>query len=138
MAPRTITSRGRAERERGSAALQLAILAPGLLLMLAVVLQAGWWYMAGQTAHAAAAEGARASRAHGALAGAGPAAALQFADSVGRGQLLHPAVSTSGSDTATVSITVSGSAPSFLPFFNPHVSQTVRAPRELFVPASGS
>lgn len=118
--------------DRGSAALELAILTPGLLMLFALLLQAGWWYMARSTAHAAAAEGARAARVRHAPTDAGTAAALRFAAEAGGGELHEVTASTAGSDAGTVSVTVRGRAPSFVPFWDPQVSQTVRAPRERF------
>jgi Flp pilus assembly protein TadG len=129
-----VTARTPRRRDQGSASLELVILAPGLLLLLAVLLQGAWWYMARAAAHAAAAEGARAARAYQAEPEAGPDAALRFAREVADGQLLNPAADGSGSDATNVVITVEGTAPSFLPGFSPRVSQTVRAPRERFVP----
>jgi hypothetical protein len=118
--------------------LELVILAPGIVLLLAVLLQAAWWYMARSAAHAAAAEGVRAGRVLNAPAGAGPAAARRFAAEVAAGQLLGVSTDTTGSDAGTVAVTVRGKAPTFLPGFDLGVSQTVRAPRERFtVPEEG-
>ncbi|TDC79748.1 TadE/TadG family type IV pilus assembly protein [Actinomadura sp. 7K507] len=128
----TARTRRTGPRERGSAALETAILAPGLLVLLALLLQAGWWYMARSTAHAAAAEGARAGRVRDAPPGAATTAARQFAAEVGSGALHQVSVDTDGSDAGTVAVTVRGRAPSFVPFFEPTVSQTVRAPHERF------
>jgi Flp pilus assembly protein TadG len=128
----------RRDHERGSATLELVILAPGIVLLLAVLLQAAWWYMARSAAHAAAAEGVRAARVLDAPPGAGTAAARQFAAEVAVGQLLQVSADTTGSDTSTVAVTVRGKAPTFLPGFDLGVSQTVRAPRErVTVPGEG-
>ncbi|MFF5265198.1 TadE/TadG family type IV pilus assembly protein [Actinomadura viridis] len=118
--------------------LEVVTLAPGILLLIAVLLQAAWWYMARSSAHAAAAEGVRAARASNAAPDAGPAAARRFAGEVAAGQLLQVTADSAGSDSRTVAITVRGRAPSFLPGFDLSVSQTVRAPRERFtVPSLG-
>ncbi|MFY9890462.1 MAG: hypothetical protein WAK71_19250, partial [Streptosporangiaceae bacterium] len=63
---------------------------------------------------------------------AGPAAALAFARQAGQGYLESPAASGSGSTGATVSITVSGHVPSFVPGLVVRVSETVQAPVEKF------
>ena len=118
--------------EAGSASLELVIVAPGLLLILAMLLQAGWWYMARSTAHAAAAEGVRAARTRTGTLADGDTAALTFARDVGKGQLLNPAVDHGGSSATVIAITVSGKAPTFLPGFDLTVSQTARAPKERF------
>lgn len=119
-------------RDRGSVSLETAIVIPGLLLLLAIMLQAGWWYMARAAAHAAAAEGVRAARGYRADPASGPDTALRFARDVGSGQLLRPSADSAGSDPATIAVTVRGVAPSFLPGLSPAVSATVRAPRERF------
>jgi Flp pilus assembly protein TadG len=131
-------SPARRDRERGSATLELVILAPGIVLLLAVLLQAAWWYMARSAAHAAAAEGVRAARVLGAPPGAGTAAARRFAAEVAAGQLLDVSADTTGTDAGTVAVTVRGNTPTFVPGFDLGVSQTVRAPRERFsVPGEG-
>src|SRR3954468_14627745 len=66
------------ERDGGSASLEIAILAPALLLLTFVVVQAGLWFYARNLALAAAQEGVTAGRAYNAPAGVGPARARAF------------------------------------------------------------
>ncbi|MGI5157292.1 TadE/TadG family type IV pilus assembly protein [Microbispora sp. CA-102843] len=122
-------------RDRGAATLEMVILFPLLLLVVAAAVQAVFVYQAHATAQAAAQEGVRAARAHGASRSAGPAAALRFASRVGGAFLTHPAAR-AGGDAGTVEVVVTGRVPSFLPIAKWTVSEVSRAPVERFVPAS--
>lgn len=111
--------------------LPATILAPVIMLLIAGCLQATVWYAARVTAHASAQEGVSAARVHGGTVAAGEAAATRFARTAGSGLLLSPTCA--GRRTGqTIAIRCTGTAPSFLPAFNPAVSQTARGPRERF------
>jgi hypothetical protein len=92
------------------------------------------WFLARNAALAAARQGADAARALDAPRSSGPAAALAFARVAGSGYLLDPRATASGSTTTTVSITVTGRVPSFVPGLVVTVSETARAPAEEFQP----
>jgi hypothetical protein len=83
---------------------------------------------------AAARQGADAARALGASPADGPVAALAFARHSGSGYLLDPAATMSGSTASTVSVTVTGHVPTFVPGLVVNVSETVQAPVEEFQP----
>ncbi|WP_160330522.1 TadE family protein [Sphaerimonospora mesophila] len=121
--------------ERGAATLEMVVLFPMLLLVLAIAVQAVFVYQARSTAQAAAQEGIRAARAHGAARSSGTAAALRFATRVGDAFLIQPSAR-AGGDTRTVEVVVSGRVPTFLPGADWTISETARAPVERFVPAS--
>jgi hypothetical protein len=102
------------------------------LLFLMVMIQASFWFLAREAALAAARQGADAARALGASRAAGPVAALDFARQSGDGYLLDPAVSITSINAGTVAVTVTGHAPSFVPWLVVRVSETVQVPVEEF------
>nr|WP_277351633.1 TadE/TadG family type IV pilus assembly protein [Microbispora sp. CL1-1] len=121
-------------RDRGAATLEMVILFPLLLLVVAAAVQAVFVYQAHSTAQAAAQEGVRAARTDGASRSAGPAAAVRFATRVGGAFLTHPDAR-AGGDAGTVEVVVTGRVPSFLPIAQWTVSEVARAPVERFIPA---
>jgi hypothetical protein len=122
----------RHEADRGALILSYVAVLPFVFLFLMVVIQAALWYLARDAALAAARQGADAARALNAPRSAGPAAALAFARAAGAGYLLDPSATAGGSSSATVSITVSGHVPSFVPGLVVNVSETAQAPAEVF------
>jgi Flp pilus assembly protein TadG len=121
-------------QDRGALTLSYVVILPVVLLFFMLVVQATFWFLARDAALAAARQGADAARALGAPRTAGPAAALAFARRVGSGYLMDPSASAFGSSPATVSVTVSGHVPSFVPGLDVHVSETAQAPVEEFQP----
>lgn len=61
--PRRVQGPARADRERGSSALELAIVTPVIFLIITFVVQMGLWFHARQVALVVAQEGARVARA---------------------------------------------------------------------------
>jgi Flp pilus assembly protein TadG len=123
----------RARRDdAGALTLSYVVVLPVVFMFLMVVIQASFWFLAREAALAAARQGADAARAFDASLTAGPAAAVSFARNTAGGYLLHPRASTVGSTTTTVSITVRGVVPSFVPGLVVRVSETVQAPVEEF------
>jgi hypothetical protein len=120
--------------DQGALTLSYVAVLPFVFLFLMVMIQASFWYLAREAALAAARQGADAARAAGAAPAAGPAAALAFARQSGSGYLLGPVASVNGSNAATVSVTVSGRVPSFVPGLVVRVSETVQVPVEKFKP----
>jgi hypothetical protein len=118
--------------DRGALTLSYVAVMPFAFLLIMVLIQASFWFLATDAALAAARQGADAARAMGAPPAAGPAAALAFARQVGRGYLQDPTASTTGSTRSTISITVTGHVPSFVPGLIVHVTETVQAPVEEF------
>jgi Flp pilus assembly protein TadG len=120
--------------DRGALTLSYVTVLPFMFLFLMVLIQASFWFLARNAALSAAREGADAARAAGAPRAAGPAAALSFARQAGQGYLEDPRATATGSTGATISITVSGHVPSFVPGLAVSVSETVQAPAEEFKP----
>jgi hypothetical protein len=134
---RTLVSTAAAQvrrEDRGALTLGYVAALPFLFLFVMVIVQASFWFLAREAALAAARQGTDAARALGASQGAGTAAALAFARQVGRGYLDNPAASSVGSTARTVSVTVTGVAPSLVPGLTVAVSETVQAPAEKFRP----
>jgi hypothetical protein len=120
--------------DRGALALGYVAVLPFVFLFIMVIVQASFWFLAREAALAAARQGADAARTLGASPAAGAAAALAFARQSGRGYLDHPTASSVGSTARTVSVTVTGLAPSLVPGLVVAVSETVEAPTEVFRP----
>lgn len=104
----------RSAGERGSATLEIAVLAPVLLLAVFTIIQVGLWSYARSLALGAAQEGVAAGRAYRSPAQAGKARAEQFLASAAGDSLLSIRVSTVASATE-VSVEVTGRAQSVLP-----------------------
>lgn len=126
--------RSRLGRDGGALTLSYVIVLPFIFGLLMVMIQASFWYLARDAALAAARQGVDAARTLNAPRSAGPVAALAFAREAGRGYLEDPQATALGSTSATVSITVSGRVPSFVPGLLVSVSETVQAPVEEFRP----
>jgi Flp pilus assembly protein TadG len=120
--------------DRGALTLSYVAVMPFVFLFIMVLIQASFWFLARDAALAAARQGADAARAMDAPRTAGPAAALAFARQAGQGYLVDPVASATGSTGLTVSITVSGHVPSFVPGLVVRVIETVQAPAEEFRP----
>jgi Flp pilus assembly protein TadG len=125
-------SRRLRERDRGALALSYVAVLPVVFLCIMVMIQASLWFLAREAALAAARQGADAARAFNASRASGPAAAVEFARQAGQGYLRDATASAAGSTATTVSITVTGRVPSFVPGMVVHVSETVQAPAEEF------
>jgi hypothetical protein len=120
--------------DRGALTLSYVVMLPFVFVVIMVLIQASFWFLARNAALAAARQGADAARALNAARDAGPVAALAFARQAGRGYLEDPLANAAGSTGTTISITVSGRVPSFVPGLIVSVSETVQAPAEEFRP----
>ncbi len=129
--------------DRGSSAIELAILAPALLVLTMIVIQFALWFQARQAALAAAQEGARDAR----VLSANPAAdpgwpqqvtddALHFYHGLGT-KILHNVTATpfANPQAGMAGVTVSGQLNSLLNMFGGiTVTVTVQGPQECFHP----
>lgn len=122
----------RRRRDHGALTLSYVAILPLVFVIVMTLIQASLWFLARSAALAAARQGAETARALDAPSGAGPTAALAFARRAGEGYLEDPVASEAGTTEATVSITVSGHVPSFVPGLVFSVSETVQAPVEGF------
>ncbi|HUA42174.1 MAG TPA: TadE/TadG family type IV pilus assembly protein [Streptosporangiaceae bacterium] len=122
------------EDERGALTLSYVAVMPFVFLLIMLLIQASLWFLAREAALAAARQGADVARVMDAPRAAGSAAALAFARQAGQGYLEDPVASATGGSGPTISVTVSGHVPSFVPGLIVHVSETVQAPAEEFRP----
>jgi hypothetical protein len=130
-------------RDAGALILSYLIVVPVFMLAVMVIVQSALWYLAREAALAAARQGVDAARVPGAVAGAGPQAALAFVHNSASGYLLGPTAFIQGPQaggggagagaTATIQITVTGHIPTFVPGLVINISQAVQAPAEKFV-----
>ncbi len=93
-------------RERGTVAVELAIVAPALMLLVLGVLQFGLWYHAQNVVETAALEGARVAAAEDGTAGAGKTRALDvLQEGLGQAAEEEGAMASIGRDAARVEVT---------------------------------
>jgi len=123
-------------RDNGALTLSYVVLIPVFLAGIMVIVQACVWYLARETAIAAARQGADVARTAHPPPGSGAAAAVIFARKAAPGFLLGPSASAAGSSAVTVEITVTGRVPTLVPGMVIKVSEVVTAPVERFT-ASG-
>jgi Flp pilus assembly protein TadG len=132
--------------DRGSSAVELAILAPALLVLTMVVIQFALWFQARQAALAAAQEGARDARVLSVNPAADPGWSQQVTDDTlryydGLGtKILTNVTATPYADprAGTAGVTVSGQLDSLLNMFGGiTVTVTVQGPQECFHPVAG-
>jgi Flp pilus assembly protein TadG len=119
--------------DRGALTLGYVVVMPVFLLGIMIIVQASAWYLARETALAAARHGADVARTAHPVPGSGAQAAVAFARSAAPGFLLSPAASARGTSATTVRITVTGRAPSLVPGLVITVREVVTAPIERFV-----
>ena len=126
----------REERADGGAlTLSYVVIMPVFLAAILVIVQASMWYLARETAIAAARQGADVARTANPPPGRGVHAAVVFARQAAPGFLLGPIASAAGSSASTVTIRVSGRVPSLVPGMVITVSEVVTAPVERFTAA---
>ena len=93
-------------RERGSVAVELAIVAPALMLLVLGALQFGLWYHAQNVVETAALEGARVAAAEDGTTGAGKSRALEVVrNGLGKAAEDRGATASVGEESARVRVT---------------------------------
>ena len=114
--------------DEGASPVELAIVAVGLLVLTFSVVQVGLVFYARSLAHAAATQAVNAARGYGATDDAGRVKARSFLDRAGAG-LRSPVVTIKrvGND---VTVTVSGSAVSVLPWLSFSIEQSAHGSTE--------
>src|SRR5215469_9832787 len=132
---RTHAPQLRLRAEQGALTLGYVIIVPVFLAAILVIVQACVWYLARETAIAAARQGADVARTAHPPPGRGVQAAVVFARRAAPGFLLDPTASAAESSTATVTIRVRGRVPSLVPGMVLTVSEVVTAPVERFTAA---
>lgn len=118
-------------KDFGSQTVEFAIVALPLLIVTFMVIQAALVFHARSMALAAATQGAQVARAYRSTPAAGKTKAESFLEVIGQG-LRDPRVEVATSPT-DVTVTVTGQAPSIIPFMTFNVSQTASGPIERFV-----
>jgi Flp pilus assembly protein TadG len=125
--------------DRGSSAIELAILAPALLILTMLAVQWALWFQARQVALNAAQAGARIARAQQpGWPAQSVSGALTFYQLVGTKLLGGPAASVNpaGGRPSQVFVTVTGTVPTLIPLISPlTVTETAGGPVECFRPA---
>jgi hypothetical protein len=116
-------------RERGSATLEATLVYPVVLLLILLAVNTALWFHARTLALAAAQEGLRAGRIHGADLSHGQAGAERFLRQAG-GSFLTSATVRVEHDAGTVEVAVSGQALSLIPLLTIGVEQVARGPVE--------
>lgn len=144
--PRRLAAvRGLLRADRGASAVELAILAPALLVLTMVVIQFALWFQARQAALAAAQEGARDARVLSVNPAADPGWPQQVTDDAlhyynGLGTKILRDVTASpfaNPQAGTAGVTVSGQLNSLLNMFGGiTVTVTVQGPQECFHPVA--
>ncbi|MER6610803.1 TadE/TadG family type IV pilus assembly protein [Streptomyces sp. NPDC000927] len=120
---------GGARDDRGFASVEFAVLALVVLALVFTTIQVGLYYHARKTAQSAARHGVEAGRALGANPGDGVAQAQAFLARFG-GSVRGASVSSTGSSTDKIRITVRGSVATLVPGLTLHVTQYADAPIE--------
>jgi Flp pilus assembly protein TadG len=131
--------RKRLGRDRGSSAIELAILAPALLILTMMVVQWALWFQARQVALNLAQDGARYARAQ--QAGWETQTIIQtntMYSEIGTKILtdVHVSVTPDGGAPNQVYVTVTGHVPTLLPGLSLSVNETSGGDTECFRPAS--
>jgi Flp pilus assembly protein TadG len=131
-----------ARSDRGTSAVELAVLAPALMMICMLILQFGLWFNARQVVLAAAQAGARVAREQAATnpdwAGAAQSAAAQYYHGLHSSLLSKLTAQASGNARTNVFVTVSGPLGySVFGFFGLHltISASAGGPVECFRPA---
>lgn len=112
---RSTSSNGHRCGDRGSATLEVAVLAPVLLLLVFSVVQAGLWFYARSLALTAAQEGVAAARTYGGTPALGVTRATAFITRSASSSLHGSSVTSRGSSATQVRIVVTGTSLSVLP-----------------------
>ncbi|WP_336921819.1 TadE family protein [Aquipuribacter sp. SD81] len=122
---------GGGEADRGATTLELVVLFPVMLLLVFGILQGVFWYHARTVALAAAGSGVAVTRTEQGTSAAGRAAASDFVERAGGGEVLAGVQVQAARSATEASVTVSGRAPSLLPGLpGPPVRQTATGPVE--------
>jgi Flp pilus assembly protein TadG len=140
LVPRTLARRRHAlAQDRGSSAIELAILAPALIILTMLIVQWALWFQARQVALDAAQAGARVARAQQpGWPAQSVSQALGFYHQVGTSLLggPHASVSPAGGQPNAVYVTVTGTVPTLIPLIPQlTVRETAGGDVECFRPA---
>jgi Flp pilus assembly protein TadG len=116
----------------GALTLGYVLIVPIFLLGILTIVQTSVWYLARETALAAARQGADVARTSQPAPGDGAAVAVSFARSAAPGFLTEVSA-TAGVSGGTVRVSVTGRVPALVPWTVVKVTEVVTAPVERFV-----
>jgi len=119
--------------ERGSSAVEMAIIFPVTIFVVFAIIQFGIWYHAAAIARSAAQEGARAASVYQANPSAGMTSAEAVLRENANGLITHVQV-TRSRDGEVATVTVSGEALQVIPFIPLAVHASATAPIEAYRP----
>ena len=124
----------RADRDRGSVTVEVAILFPMVIVVTLAGIQMAMWFHARDLCQASAQAGVRAARAEGAPVGSGTQAADAYLKQTGGDSVLDPSVDENGSTATAVRVHVRARVPSLVPLpgFSFTIDQSATAGRERF------
>lgn len=126
----------RLKSDRGTSAVELAFLAPGLLVLTMLIVQTAIWFHARQVAQAAAEQGARATRAYQGTESKGEQVTLQYFNKLDGSRVTQGTPSVSARIGATsATVTLRTKSVKVIPFFGSWpVEVTAGGPIEKFQP----
>lgn len=128
----------RLKSDRGTSAIELAFLAPALLMATLLIVQTAVWFHARQVAQAAVEKGARETRAYQGTQAKGEAATLAAFNNLQGARVTDGAPNVSakvGGDNAEVTLTTSSAK--VIPFWGWPISVKAGGPIEKFQPPAG-
>jgi len=117
--------------ERGSQTVEALIVLPVLFGVFFVIVQGAVWLHAGNIAQAAASSAYNSARLYDAVAADGVAAGTVSAQQTGT--VLDAAVVVVDRTMTTVTVTVTGNAPTLIPGWDTHVERSVSGPVERWI-----
>ena len=117
--------------ERGSQTVEALIVLPVLFGVFFVIVQGAVWLHAGNIAQAAASSAYNSARLYDAVAADGVAAGTVSAQQTGT--VLDAAVVEVDRTMTTVTVTVTGNAPTLIPGWDTHVERSVSGPVERWI-----
>jgi len=124
--------------ERGSSSLELALLAPGLLLLTLLIVQTAFWFHARQVAQAAVEQGARATRAYQGTEDRGRRVTTDYFGRLGGPKVTEAPPNVNASRGATnVTVTLTTTSVKVIPFWSWPVVVRAGGPIEQFQPPAG-
>jgi Flp pilus assembly protein TadG len=123
--------RGDWRDERGSAAAELVIVTPLLLLLIMGIIQFALWEHATHIADAVAQQGVSVARLQGSTASEGQSEAQGVLDQLGRGVLVSPKI-TATRNAANTTVIVTGKAESIIGLFSLPVRAVASGPTEAY------
>jgi Flp pilus assembly protein TadG len=128
-------TRHRQRRDRGSVAVEIAVVYPVVLLLILAAVQFGVWWHASHVAHAVADAGLAAARADGATEQQAEQAAVGLLGQLGGDQLLGDVTVQVDRNDLQATVTVEGTAVQVVPGLSLPVSVELSGPTDRFTPS---